>query len=60
MGRREARRHVEEAVTGLGDSLEKEVRGKENNASQGEGLCEESSLDEDSGPYYPCDPKYAP
>lgn len=37
MGRRETRRHVEEAVTGLGDSLEKEVRGEENIASQGKG-----------------------
>lgn len=44
MGRRETRRHAEEARTGLGDSLEKEVRGKENTAGQGEGSGVERAL----------------
>lgn len=35
MGRWKASRHFEKAVTGLGDSLEKEVKGKENITRRG-------------------------
>ena len=56
MGRVESKRHFKEMVTRFGDSLESGEGGqkKGNIPSQGEGLCVEGALCQDSAPHPLC------
>ena len=57
MGRRETRRHLKEAVTGLGDRLEKGGQRKGKAYQPGRGVWyRESSLLWDADPSQLCDP----